>query len=231
MGLIYNGHDFGDRLRVNPTRAVLPQIEVSPEEVSGRHGAVVTGVRMQPLTISVDVLLRGGAGESLMDVVREEIAPYLYSEEPKPLVLPDEPDRYYLAVFRGKSELDRPLFGAKTSFEFYCADPIAYGEHHSETVPATVTVGGRAPSWPTVEAVPPEGLAVWRVTVNDDQFVEVIANFDGEARLVIDMEHEAVTYGGQTAEVSIYSDFFQIEGEAVISATSEATVEWDERWR
>ena len=173
--------------------------------------------------------------------LRHTLAALLWTEEPAPLYLPDDPDRYHLAVVSGITDLGAVVNGLPGCMvNFKVCDPIAYGAAHSVSLrnnyATDITVGGTWESKPTITTTLAGGT--WRITnVTTAEYVEVNAESFGAALsaggvLVCDMENERVTIGGTTAGVAVASDFFSIEGTTKLRVvgSSSTTVEWRERW-
>lgn len=235
-GMVYNGFDFSPYLRVNPHRSILPPVSVSTDDVPGREGTRFREARLGELTITVDAELRAGARDDIAEL-RHRIAGALWSPEPAPLYLPDDPFRYHLAVLDGQSELDVLWRTGQAELTFRAPDPVMYGADREAALDGTaeVWVGGNHATTPVIEVVP-QGttLRVEHVGLGKAVEVEAEATFDGTKALVIDCGAEHCELGGVNADarVTLESDFFDLEpGENVIRVTGGAgTVRWTERW-
>ena len=238
--VIFNGTDLSQHVMVRPHRPIMPPITVVSQAVGGRHGEVFKRARMDAYEIPVEMWLRTEDREMVANL-RHTLAALLWTEEPAPLYLPDDPDRYHLAVVSGITDLGAVVNGLPGCMvNFKVCDPIAYGAAHSVSLrnnyATDITVGGTWESRPTITTTLAGGT--WRITnVTTAEYVEVNAESFGAALsaggvLVCDMENERVTIGGTTAGVAVASDFFSIEGTTKLRVTgsSSTTVEWRERW-
>ena len=233
--MIYDGHDLSPWLRCNPQRPILPPVENSTQEVPGRDGARLVRSKLGTLAIPVKVRLKARRGDDVSDL-RHMLAAMLRSEEPAPLVLPDDPTRYHLAVLDGSSDLDRLWYTGSAELTFLCPDPVAYGEARKAAMGASVAVNvaGTHPTAPVITARP-GSASRYRVTLRDTgEHVEVSAAFNASSVLVIDCAAQHCTVNGASADryVALSSDYFDLApGLNRIAATSgTAVVEWRERW-
>ena len=229
-GMMYNGHDFSPWLDANPTRPILPTVEVESDDVPGAHGA-----KLGELSIPVDVRLKASAKDDIAEL-RHMLAATLWAEEPSPLVLGDDPTRYHLAVLDGDSDLDRLWHTGRTSLLFRACDPIAYGKTSAIAMAtaATANVGGTWKTAPIITARPSNGSGYRITRVETGEYVQVNAPFSGSQTLVIDCGKQHCTISGASADssVALASDYFHLApGINQLSATGgTATVEWTERW-
>lgn len=238
--VIFNGNDLSALCMVRPHRPIMPPVSVTSQAVGGRHGEMFKRARMDSYEIPVELWLRSEDREKVADL-RHALAALLWTDEPAPLYLPDDPTRYHLAIVSGMTDLGAvtdELPGCMVNFKV--CDPIAYGAARSVSLrnnyATDITVGGTWESRPTITTTLAGGT--WRITnVTTAEYVEVNAESFGAALsadgvLVCDMENERVTIGGTTAGVAVASDFFSIEGTTKLRVTgsSSTTVEWRERW-
>lgn len=238
--VIFNGNDLSQYCMVRPHRPVMPPVSVASQAVGGRHGEIFKRARIDSYEIPVELWLRSEDREKVADL-RHALAALLWTEEPAPLYLPDDPTRYHLAVVSGTTDLGAitdELPGCMVNFKV--CDPIAYGAAHSVSLrnnyATEITVGGTWESRPVITTTLSGGT--WRITnVTTAEYVEVNAESFGAALsaggvLACDMEEERVTIGGNTAGVAASSDFFSISGSTKLRVTgsSATTVEWRERW-
>lgn len=246
--VVFNGRDLSSLLICKVHRPLMSPIEAKFQAIGGRDGEAFRRSRLKGYDLELEVWLRA---ERARDVsgLRHRLAAALWTSEPAPLYLPDDPGMYLMAMVSGDTNLgaimdagaDTDLPG--TTIKFHIGDPIYYGRHRQAELSQGangVAVGGTWESFPTITATPKEADA-WRVTNRDtSDFVEVSSTtvgrgFDGKSELVIDMGLERVTYGGLDVAVTASSDFFAIgrRGESVrttLDVTCNARMEWDERW-
>lgn len=235
--MIYNGFDFSPYLRVNPHRGILPPTSVETEVVPGRDGSRLVSARLSELTVSVDVEMRPVAGWDTAEL-RRMLAAALWSPDPAPLVLPDDPGRYLMAVVDGETELSTLWDTGEATIAFRCPDPVAYGSDREEAMTTSLVVvgGGSYPSSPVITARPAKG-SYYRVT-NEATGERVQLNMSftgaGDQVVTIDCAAQHCEVNGASADryVTLDSDYFQLQpGANRLSASSgSATVRWTERW-
>lgn len=230
----FSGNDIGLCMSVSSvTRNVISERNLEQTTVSGMNGALVKDSGLSPLEITVTGNLWAQKIEEVTRT-RRLISAMLMTSEPAKLVLPDERDKYYLAIYQGGAELSRNAHRPSVELTFLCPDPVAFGQSRTQTVTTTQTVvntGGTYKSYPIVTAKPPSGSS-WRITnVSTGDFVLVYATFTGSQTLVLDMEKQRCTINGSDKAVDITSDFFAIEGTQKLQVSGgSATLAWNERW-
>lgn len=234
-GMKFNGYDLSPWLDANPTRPILPPVEVEADEVPGADGARFRSARLGELEIPVVVRLRASADDDIAEL-RHMLAPMLCAKSPAPLVLGDDPTRYHLAVLEGSSDLDRLWRTGRAELVFRACDPIAFGKTSAIAMAtaATANVGGTWKTAPTITARPSSGSGYRITLVETGEYVQVNAPFTGEQTLVIDCGKQHCTVSGASADeaVTLASDYFELSpGLNQLSAENgTATVEWTERW-
>lgn len=233
--MIYNGFDFAPYLRANPHRQLVPPTSIETEAVPGRDGSRLVSARLAEMTVEVDVELRARTGEDVTEL-RRMVAAALWSPEPAPLVLDDDPTRYLMALVDGESELTTLWHTGEATLTFRCPDPVAYGadREQSMTTSLSVTGGGSYPSSPVITARPAKG-SYYRVTDEaTGERVQLNMSFTGEQVVTIDCAAQHCEVNGASADryVTLDSDYFQLQpGANRLSASSgSATVRWTERW-
>lgn len=233
--LVFGGYDVSnDFQQVTVRRCLAPEIDVSYDEPPGISGAIINGVRLGPLEVECVCRLGNFDAYDLAEL-RHRLAAVLFSTEPRPLVLPDDPDKYHLAVLSGKTDLDRLYVYPEVTLTFFCADPVAYGRARVAEVGDDATrliAGGTFRALPTVTATPPKTSGSWTVeNETTGEYVEVLGGFDGTETVVVDMAAQRTTVDGTARAVSLESDYFSISGNCELSVSEgEAVVEWRERW-
>lgn len=231
--IYFNGKDLAPLLLVeNVSRKIVSSRNITATEIPGVDGSLVTGTTLAPLEVTVTaVILR----DEMRDVseARQLLAEALYTDEAAPLFLPDEPNRYLMALYEGGAEPDRLMNRPEVELTFYCADPVMYGERRSVEVTGrrAVPIRGTYKAAPKVTVKPPAGES-WRITkASTGDFVEVSADFTGEQEVVLDMALERCTINGLDSRVEEASDFFTLLGTEELEVSGgTAKLEWVERW-
>lgn len=239
--IIFNGFNLSDLVMCRMERPIMPPTELATEQVGGRHGALFRRTRMQDYVIPVTVWLRCEDRREV-SALRHQLAALLYTEEPKPLYLPDEPDYYYLAIVEGDTLLgpitdDLPT----TTINFRVCDPIAYGAAGSNTLSGstrkTITTNGTFETRPIITSTT-SNTSYWRFrNYTTGEYVEITPDsIGGELTtgktVVCDMEKELVTLDGTNVGVSILSTFFALgrTQSLYVQGGTDTTIEWIERW-
>lgn len=211
---------------------------VSPtfEDVAGRHGETFKTTRRVGYDLAVDVWIRTEDRREVA-AARHTLAEWLYTDEPKPLYLPDDPTRYLLAIVTGSTEIDEisddcPNF----TLTFRIGDPDYYGQAHklaiSGTSAVSFAVGGTLPAYIKVTAKPTSTLSSWRITnVDTGEYVEVSASLTSSSTIRLDFSEQHATVNNNTCAVAIASDYFTVSGRAHLKISNgSAEIEWVERW-
>lgn len=238
--IIFNGHDLSNIVMCRMERPIMPPVEVSHETIGGRHGELFRRARMQGYTVPVTVWLRTKDRRKVAEI-RHRLAAMLWTDEPAPLYLPDDPTRYHLAIVSGDTGLGEITDELpSTTISFYVCDPIAYGNSRTEGLATgasvSVDAGGTHKAAPVVRSTTSGGT--WRIAnLTTGEFVEVNATTVGASiaanqALVCDMANERLTVNGQDVGVTTDSDFFFIEGRTELRVTGgkDTTIDWRERW-
>lgn len=229
----FDGNDLSPYLLVTDVkRQVVPKRRITQTQVPGMDGALVSSVELDAIEITVSGCITRRLMRDVADA-RKALATCLSAKEPAPLVLPDDPTTYLMALYEGGAEPSKLAYVPDVDLVFLCADPVSYGQHRSLSVSGTkrLRVGGNYPARPVVTVKPPRG-SQWQITnVDTGEYVRVLASFTGSQTVVLDMGLERCTINGTDHAVDITSDFFSIEGDASLMVSGgTATVEWDERW-
>ena len=232
--IYFDGKDLSTLLWVTGVkRSILPERNITTTEVPGVDGSMVSGVTLSPLTVTVTAYIRKDSVQDVTDA-RRLISEALATDTPRPLFLPDEPNRYMMAMYKGGAELSRNAHKPSVELSFYCADPVAYGEERGLDVTGTqpVNVRGTYPCKPVVTVKPPQ-CETWRITkLSTEEFVEVTGPFTGEQTVVLDTVNERCTVNGNDVAVTVESDYFSLLGTEEIEVSGgTARLEWTERWQ
>lgn len=238
MSLIYDGHDFGTLfIYGDPTFSILNSQPVL-EDVTGRNGQAFQGMTYGSSEVSFTIGIADDA--AARRAAFSQLGQWLMVDEPKPLYLPDTPDRYYLAVPNGPVEIERCIGADKVTVAFLLVDPVAYGELKTATVPSggsvSITVGGTAPTRPTLNAsaVRDSSSLVWGVRLDSADYIHV-ATGNAAARIVsIDCHERVLKVSGSVKLPTLDSDWLEFSpGSHTLTmdnGTGAATVTWRERW-
>lgn len=140
-------------------RQVMPPLEFDLRNIPKRAGAIpgktILGVR----EIEIKVSLYADSWEDLRTKIETVIAPWLYTEDPAPLIFSDEPNRIYYAKLSGDTDLEELIFIGTTKLKFVCGDPYKYATTEknllfSTTADTVFTNAGTAKTYPRIRVVP-----------------------------------------------------------------------------
>lgn len=229
--MIYGEVDFSTYVTVNMRRSVLPNISITERKIPGRPGTRFRKTELEPLIIPVNLRLKANPDED-MSLFRHSLAEILYSNEPKKLVLPDEPTLYYMAVLRGASELSNLWYTGSCDIEMYCNDPIAYGQTYEEDIASNIGIGGTWPTKPIITCYPKSGSYHRITNQKTGEHIQITRTFAGTETIVYDCEREQATVNGVNVAVNLASDYFELEpgNNTLLRSSGTGTIEWTERW-
>ena len=168
-------------------------------------------------------------------------------DEPKPLYLPDTPDRYYLAVPSGQLDLTRGIKGELSTVTFMLTDPVAYGDSQTASLSsggsASINVNGTAPTYLNVvansavgelETIDDEDVYTWGILADNSSHVNVLTGSSSARKVEIYSEMRICKVANALKLPTLDSDWFVLQpGTHTIEmayGTGAATLSWVERW-
>lgn len=239
MSLVYDGHDFSTLFVWGDPQITILNAKPDTREVSGRNGAALVGMTYDVSTVAFTIAALGDA--ETRRVALSTLGGWLMVDEPKPLYLPDTPDRYYLAVPSGGLKLTRGIGGELAQVTFKLTDPVAYGDSKTASLSsggsATINVNGTAPTYlnVTANAAVRNGSAlVWGVQVDSGDYVHVATGSGSSRKVEIYSEDRICKVANALALPTLDSDWLKVEpGSHTVAmdyGTGAATLSWVERW-
>lgn len=231
--IVFNGHDLSPLVSCRVNRPIMAPVSAKFEDAPGRQGEYFKRAKREGYDLRVDMTLRAEHRREAAKA-RHDLAVLLWSDEPAPLYLPDDPTRYLMAIVSGDTDLGEITDDCpQATVTFHVGDPDYYGQHRRMDVSGTASfaVGGTLPAALEVTAKP-GACKSWRVTNADTgEFVEVAQALTADSVVRLDFGKERATVNGNAAQLSIMSDFFAVSGRAHIEVSSgTAVLEWEERW-
>lgn len=232
-GIVFNGHDLSSLVYCKIRRPVMASVNATFDDVPGRHGEVFKTVKREGYDLTVDMWLRTEHRRDVAEA-RHRLAAMLWTDEPAPLFLPDDPTRYLMAIVSGSTDLDEITDDCPmASVTFHVGDPDYHGQRRRIDVSgsAAFAVGGTLPASIKVTAKP-GACGSWRITNTDTgEFVEVTQELTASSVIRLDFATEHATVNNSVASLNIMSDFFEVKDRAHLKVSSgTATIEWEERW-
>lgn len=236
-GLVFNGYDFGEICEAQTVEMKPHTIRAEAVTVTGGAGALMTGDGLDVRMVKVRLILDAGCklAPTEASLLRHKIDAMLHAEQGATLRLPeDEVLEYRFAALTDASGWTSMFEDGECTLEFTCYDPVAYG-HERTTGAARIDVDGTAPTYPMFECVATEGDSVMVLDLSHKKFINVVRDFRGGERVVIDSANERVTVDGACADADVgaYSDFFCLAPdtcELAFAGCSEHTTTYTERW-
>ena len=238
--VMWDGEELGAGWTfVSDRREQLLPTDVATIDVPGRDGALFGGVTRAVRQVTLALYVLGPVGERAPHV--RELAARLAVDGPRPLMFGDEAPLWRTAVPNAESESE-VYFDAEgyTDVEFVCPDPWLYGEERSVIVPSggsvTFTVGGTAPTWPTIAASATGGSqGTWILRLDDSSKGIYAAIASGVTRPVVaDCDARTLTVNSTTSMLAPSYDWPELTPGthtlAMTQGTGAATVTWTERW-
>lgn len=113
---------------LDTNRPMWAPVEREIIEVSGRPGGILRNTKVKPRSLVTNMTIKDVDD---LQKAKEEIAEWLITDKPAPLVMPDEPDRTYYAVLDGTGQLDEFYKFGKGTITFTCPDPYKHGAEQS----------------------------------------------------------------------------------------------------
>ena len=234
--MIFNNIDFTEYFIVeNISRSVLPPISTRTAKISGKVGNRFIKNELGSLNIDVSIRVIAKDRKDLQEKTRD-LATKLHTDELKKLYLDDEPERYYLAILTGNTDVKKIGMTGATILSFYCPDPLCYDETKIENITSSdILNSGTYETTGTITVEITEATDHIEATlVETGEYVRVDHDFIVGDTVTIDLENEMVYKNGFSIMQACHleSDFFDIPtGEFLISVnTGDATLEFAERW-
>ena len=239
MSVIFNGHDFATLFICGDPKITILNAKPDTREVSGRDGAAFVGLTYGTSSVAFTIAALGDA-ESRR-VALSTMGGWLAVDEPKPLYLPDTPDRYYLAVPGGALNLKRCMEGELATVTFTLTDPVAYGDSQTASLAsggsAIINVNGTAPTYLNVaadSAVRDGDALIWGVQVDDGDYIHVATGTASACKVEFDSGERVCKVADVVKLPTLDSDWLKLEpGTHTVEmdyGTGAATLSWTERW-
>lgn len=240
MSVIYDGHNLDELFVCGDPSITIFDSRVKYDEADNRNGAVVLGRTWGSGAVVFSIGVHGSAHER-----RDKfsvLAAWLDVDEPKKLVLPDNPERYYLAIPEGQLTPERGIGGEIAQLTFTLTDPIAYGAEQTIEVPSggsiAFVVGGTASTQPFIYAgaIPNSSSHIWGLRLDERDYVHIDLGDTLTHAVEIDCHERIAKISNAIALPTLDSDWLELTpGEHVLrmdngTTAGTATVTYVERW-
>ena len=214
--MIFNNIDFDSFLKVeNIRRSMMPPRDIKSKNRYNHIGGRFARVDMEATTIEVDIRIYTSSILETRERVRQ-VAALLHTDEPKKLILRDQPTLYNWGIVQGDTAMERLLETESTTLIFHCDDPLSYPiMQQSVTVGETFSItNGGAYEIPGVFTLTTNKVTnfIKLLQISTGDFIYINHNFIIGDTLVIDLEEESVYKNNIDIMKDVYfeSDFFHI---------------------
>lgn len=243
MPLTYDGHDLSTMFICGDPQMTILNATPNTVDLVGRNGSAFIGMKYGNSTVTFTVVASGTALERRNAF--STLGAWLDVTEPKRLVLPDTPDRYYLAVPSGGVELQRALNGEAAQLVFELVDPVAYGINENSVFSynnssITITVGGTAATDINIRTStgywsrPDATTGLWGFATESGEFSHLAIGTTGDISGSINSEQRRCTVNANPRTLTLDSVWLRLApGEHTITrdyGSGRFTVSWHDRW-
>lgn len=193
-------------------RSIFAPLSRNLTTVPGRPGAFLNSTDTQVRVITQPFFIEAKDRFHLRKI-EEDLAEWLITDEPAPLIFDDESDRVYYAIVDGSLEMEDIVRFGRGVVTFICLDPFKYGHKVLSFIdpaePAIIVNEGTAPTKPifTFTAIQP---TTFIDIIKDDDYMSI-----GEPVSVEDSSFNPKTrriYDEMTTTNGWGTSFFQPDG-------------------
>ena len=218
----------------------MPTVRASTIEVPGRDGQVLTGLTLEPRTITLECRCFCPSWHD-MDELRYQLAGLFAKKRGLQVSTRNHPGEYYVAHLESITEGDREANGiGYLELSLVADDPIRYGQTRTATVPSggsvSITVGGTMPALLSVSAAQAfrnSTTLVWGIKFDNADFLHVDTGSSLTRSVAIDCEKRSAKVSGQTTMVTLDSNWPRLTpGTHTVAndqGTGSAVLTWQER--
>lgn len=230
----FAGVKLNQWLRANPDRSVMPKVTHATAQLVDKEIHLRTNLDALDIPVKLQLRTRIKDHRGLARF-RRKLRGIFYTAAPAKLILPDDPEVYYMASVADATDLDNLWDTGSCTITFRCFDPVAFGDHKTQTLTSglnTIEVGGTWKTYPSF-TLRASGNNVKIENVDTGDYVQVGATTSSGATVTIDMDGEGVVrVNTNLSAVVLGSVFFTLSpGTNTIRLTNATgAAEWDERW-
>lgn len=181
--ITFAGKQIPDFVKVNKIGfSILPSIEVNTLKVKGRAGVLDYGNDIGERRITADITITATKPN---EVLKQStiLAEWLFYRELQPLILADEPDKFYMARVEGETNVDELLTVGTGTISFLCPSPFkesltpkvvtTSGIVDPKGTVTTVENKGSTEAYPQIELTMKQDSPVLVLTNDQNQFIQV----------------------------------------------------------
>jgi len=187
MSFSFNGEtrDYLTVLRGRKRSAWAPR-SLNLLTVPRKPGAYLQGVETSVREIEVPIgLVAKNIGD--LQKLKEDLAGWLVTDEPKELIFEDEPDRVYYAIVDETPDFEEIVRIGQGTIRFICPDPYKYGTEKEAIFPSDVVslnYNGTAPGDPVFELEATQPVTFAMIQNQNEEYMMIGKPADAEQTTV-----------------------------------------------
>ena len=212
-------------------RSILPPIQNNRINIPGKDGTTQVRTTKGDILLSVDIALLGTSRADYLEDC-ETLAKYLYFDEEKELILPDEPYRTYMAKLDGDTSMEEFYQDGTGTLNFICK-PYKLGATKQSLTGTGTNAGLPCPCKITITFTDDRVTPII-ISLGGIEKITVDGSFDSGDILVVDNNYITVNGNNAMSRTLITSDFFELPNGAfaitVNSAAVNIKIDWREQW-
>lgn len=191
--ITYNGNDLSNLITVQDVkRPLLAPQKLSTVSIEGRDGSFYYQKVSESVTIEIELSIKAESPTDLRSKVRE-LAELIDADEPKPLIVADEPDKYINAIIADESQLETIYRVGQGVITMFAPDPYWYAVEddifeYTTTGIKNFTRKGNTISYPTIEIIGTSNASGSFTVVTDNASLKYTGELKQGERLVLDSE-------------------------------------------
>lgn len=203
----FNDKSFSDYFRIiELEEGLLPNVENITNDEIVSHGSYYSRDKLLPRMFTFTLRLKQG-------VSKDEVRSFLYTREPKELIVKDN-GRYYMAKVVGETPIDYRFVYENFDVSFVCFNPIAYDVvETTEAINVELTNTGTVETYGVLTVPITSNVNSLRVTMVDTkEYIHLRHSFVSGDSVVIDLNKETIMKNGDpiVSDMDLESDFFMI---------------------
>jgi predicted phage tail component-like protein len=217
-----NGIDLPSFVKVNKIGfSILPPIENNLLKVRGKAGLYNFGqdVGTRKITVSYTVIAEEING---VMAASREFAEWLYIKEAGELVIADEPDKHYLVLPDGDTDIAETVNIGQGEITFVCTEPFAFGSEKVlqftplDEEPFDVLNTGNTETYPVIELTMKQNVPSVSV-VSEDKYVQIGEVSDVES---VPTNTKPTRLYDQMGNTSLWTSAVNVDGGVITGAFS-----------
>ncbi|WP_416149433.1 distal tail protein Dit [Salipaludibacillus sp. HK11] len=149
-------------------------------------GGYLSRTQTKERVLKVPVLLDSHEFQNF-ELLKEELASWLFTEEATELSFSDEPNRVYYAVVDGSLDIEKIISKGTGVITFICPDPFKYGQEETANFPSdavAITTEGTADADPIFEMEVLEPVTFAMIQNQDEQYQMIGIPADDDMEVV-----------------------------------------------